>query len=222
MSLPPPSAKQARIIWLALTGIAVATLVALVAGLVWGFSELLQLLSPVLWPIAAAGVLAYLLDPVVDWLQMRRLTRPRAIISVFALAALILIALFASIVPQVVSESKQLIERVPAYGAKLQKRFEELINHPPWLLQHLLQSQSVPPAPIIVTNADVPSQIAPTPEFVASATNTPPALNPALDKETLQSATNWLTSILPKIGTWFFGQLGRLASWFGVLAGLAL
>src|SRR5207244_10663678 len=26
----------------------------------------------------------------------------------------------------------------------------------------------------------------------------------------------------PKIGSWLFGQIGRVASWFGVLAGLAL
>jgi predicted PurR-regulated permease PerM len=44
----------------------------------------------------------------------------------------------------------------------------------------------------------------------------------AIDSETLKSATGWLAKILPKVGSWFFGQVTRVASWFGVLAGLAL
>jgi predicted PurR-regulated permease PerM len=217
MSLPPPTARQARIIWLALTGLSVAAMIVLVAGLVWGLSEVLQLLSPVLWPLAVAGVLAYLLDPVVDWMESRRFTRPRAIASVFAVATLVVLGLFASIVPQVVSESKQLIERVPAYAAKLQTRFEDLINNPPYLVKRLLQKEE-PAAP----TSSVSPAMQPPPEIGPAVTNAPPALNTALNKETLQGATSWLTKVLPKIGSWFFGQLGRLASWFGVLAGLAL
>ena len=73
MDLPPPTAKQARLIWTALTGLALATIVALVVGLVWGLGRVLQVLSPVVWPIAVAAVLAYLLDPVVDFFERRRL-----------------------------------------------------------------------------------------------------------------------------------------------------
>src|ERR1035437_1259499 len=36
MNLPPPTERQARMIWLALTGLAVAVLVALVVALIWG------------------------------------------------------------------------------------------------------------------------------------------------------------------------------------------
>src|SRR5262249_3628753 len=86
MSLPPPTAKQARLIWLALTGLAAAILICLCVAVVWGLGKVLHLLSPVLWPLAVAGALAYLLDPVVDFLQRHRVPRTRAIISVFALA----------------------------------------------------------------------------------------------------------------------------------------
>ena len=57
--------------WLALTGLAIATLVALVAALIWGMGEVVRILSPVLWPLATAGVLAYLLDPLVDYIQRK-------------------------------------------------------------------------------------------------------------------------------------------------------
>ena len=80
MPFPPPTEKQARVIWLALTGLAVATLVALVAGIVWGLGHLLQVFSPVLWPLAIAGVLACLLDPVVDRFEKRGLSRATAIL----------------------------------------------------------------------------------------------------------------------------------------------
>src|SRR5439155_7238217 len=56
----------------------------------------------------------------------------------------------------------------------------------------------------------------------AASTDSRPLLDGVLDKESLQTATGWLAKVLPKIGAWLFGQVGRLASWFGVLAGLAL
>jgi predicted PurR-regulated permease PerM len=56
-----------------------------------------------------------------------------------------------------------------------------------------------------------------------NSTNAPPAITGgSIDKETLQTATGWLTQVLPRIGQWLFGQVGRVASWFGVLVGLAL
>ena len=45
MSLPPPTPKQAQTIWLALTGLAVATLVLLVVALIWGLGKVLQILN---------------------------------------------------------------------------------------------------------------------------------------------------------------------------------
>ena len=45
--LPPPTERQARIIWLAVTGLAIAMLLALAAGMIWGLGQVLQILSPV-------------------------------------------------------------------------------------------------------------------------------------------------------------------------------
>ena len=66
MSLPPPTERQARLIWLAVSGLAMAALVGLIAGLVWGLGRALGRPVSVLWPLAVGGVLAYLLDPLVD------------------------------------------------------------------------------------------------------------------------------------------------------------
>ena len=42
MSFPPPTDRQARILWLALTGLAIAVLVFLVAALIWALARALR------------------------------------------------------------------------------------------------------------------------------------------------------------------------------------
>ena len=49
----PPTDRQARLMWLALSGLALAALAALGVALIWGLGRVVQLLSPVLWPLAA-------------------------------------------------------------------------------------------------------------------------------------------------------------------------
>ncbi len=226
MSFPPPTERQARVIWLALTGLAVAVLVALVVGLIWGLGQVLRVLSPVLWPLAVAGVIAYLLDPVVDFIERKGASRPRAILGVFALAVVIVVALFGSVVPQLVNETRQLAARIPAYVARAEQRMDYWLTHPPDLVKRLLERDSgarSTPSAATATNgsATVFSTNAPVPA-TGESTNAPSVLSGALDKQSLQAATNWLTQALPKIGSWLFGQVGRVASWFGVLAGVAL
>src|ERR1035438_7705419 len=137
MNVPPPTERQARVIWLALTGLAVAALVALVVALVWGLGHVLRMLSPVLWPIAVAGVIAYLLDPVVDFIERRDASRPRAILCVFGLALVIVATLFGSVVPQLVNETRQLAGRIPAYASRIQQRGEYWLSHPPALVKQI-------------------------------------------------------------------------------------
>src|SRR5881394_2962684 len=100
--IPPPSDRQARLLWFALSGLAIALICGLVAGLIWSVGQVLQMLSPVLWPLAVAGVLAYLLDPVVDWFERKGLSRTRAIIVVFVIALLIIAGAVTCVVPPIV------------------------------------------------------------------------------------------------------------------------
>jgi len=127
MNLPPPTEKQARILWFALTGLAVATVVMLVVATVWGLSRLLDVLSPVLWPLAIAAVVACLLSPVVDWLEKRNVPRTRAIILVFIVAFALVAAVLASVLPQVIVEMQQLAAKVPDYSARCNNALEILL-----------------------------------------------------------------------------------------------
>jgi predicted PurR-regulated permease PerM len=215
MNLPPPTQWQARIIWIALTGLAIALLVILAAGLVWGLGQVLNILSPVVWPLAVAGILAYLLDPVVDFIERRGASRPRAIVAVFALALVIMAALLGSVVPQVITETRQLADRVPDYVDWVQKRSEKWINNPPAWLQKVIQHGSEPHAALATNEVSVAAST-PVPP---AGTNAPPLFAGAFDATNLQTAAGLLAKGLHSAGSWF---VGRLALWFGVIAGLAL
>jgi predicted PurR-regulated permease PerM len=222
MSLPPPSEKQARLIWLALTGLSIAVLAALAAGLIWGLGQVLRILSPVLWPLAVAGVLAYLLDPVVDFIERKGTPRSRAIVYVFAVALLCVALLFCSVVPQLVAETRQLASRAPEYGARLEHRVDDWISHPPQMVLKLLERGGAagpvaPPAP--ATNTVVPNAATNSPGLAAASTNAPSLLNRSLDNEHLETVAGWVAAALKKGGSWLLGQF---LTGFGLLAGLAL
>jgi predicted PurR-regulated permease PerM len=138
MAISAPTEKQSRLIWFALTGLAVATIVLLIVALVWGLGRVLDLLGPVLWPLAIAGVVACLLSPVVDFFERRNVPRARAIILVFIIAAALIVAVLISIIPQVIYETQQLAAKVPDYSRQLQTKITIFIAQPPDFIRHFL------------------------------------------------------------------------------------
>jgi predicted PurR-regulated permease PerM len=223
MNLPPPTEKQARLIWLAVTGLAVAVIVALIVALVWGLGRVLDVLSSVIWPVAVAGVLAYLLDPVVDFFERRRVPRLRAIGLVFFIAVFLVIAVVSSVVPRLVVETQQLVSNVPTFIGKIETRAASWVKAPPAPLQGLLERFGMRWGPPVASTNTAP---------VVGNTNAPtadPATSPVagprfdqLNPETVQKASEWMTAALKTLGGWLAQQLSRLAGLFGMIAGLAL
>tara|TARA_B100001123_G_scaffold446919_1_gene602855 strand:+ start:1517 stop:2731 length:1215 start_codon:yes stop_codon:yes gene_type:complete len=124
MAFPAPSEKQAKVLWLSITALAIAVFLALLALMFYGLGWLLDRLSPVLLPLAVAGILAFLLNPLVDIFEnkmsakvsrlfdkIRNPKRVKAIILVFIIATGILTTLTFTImgtaVPQLVDLSKK-------------------------------------------------------------------------------------------------------------------
>jgi predicted PurR-regulated permease PerM len=225
MSLPPPTERQARLIWFAASSLAAAVLVALLCLLIWGLGRILEVLSPVLWPLAIAGVAACLLDPVVDLLERKGAPRTRAILVVFGLAFLIVVGLLGSVVPQAVVETRQLVVQLPTYAVKLEKKVEAWASHPPAPVRRFLQRDLTTTLGIngaAVTDPERPAA-APSETGVAPPSSDARSLfGQSIDSSTLKSATSWLAQALPRVGSWLFGQVIKVASWFGVLSGLAL
>lgn len=225
MNFPPPTERQARIIWFALTGLAVAVVIVLIAALIWGLGQFLGLLGPVLWPLAVAAILACLLDPLVDWFEQKRLSRAQSIICVFSLALLVLAVVFGSVVPQVINETGQLAKRIPTYTIQLEKGIEGWLKNPDAHLRSLLKRKSeaqTETTGLSATNETAAMTNAAVMPAASTSTNRVSLLNGTFNEKTLQSVRNWLVRTLPEIGRWLFGQVMRVASWFGVLVGLAL
>lgn len=99
-----PTRFQRRTIWKALTGVAILIIAILIAGLIWLSGKALGFLQPVLVPLAVAGIVAYLLDPVVSWLQHKGMSRLKAVISVFASFVIFLTAMGLVIVPPIAKQ----------------------------------------------------------------------------------------------------------------------
>ncbi len=85
---------------------------------------LLILLGPMLTPFVAAAILAYALNPGVDWLANRRLGQfhlPRAIavLIVILLFILVILALILVVVPMLIKEIPLLQHQIPAFLDKI-------------------------------------------------------------------------------------------------------
>ena len=125
MPLPTPTEKQSRLFWFALSALALAAIVLVFVAAVWGLGRVLNLLSPVLWPLAIAAVVACLLSPVVDFFERKKIPRGRSIILVFIIAFAIIAAVLANVIPQVVVETQDLAAKVPEYSDRLQTRIRD-------------------------------------------------------------------------------------------------
>ncbi len=220
MSFPPPTPKQARTIWFALTALAVAACVVLLAALLWGLGQVLNLFSPVLWPLAVAAVVACVLDPVVDFLERHRIPRTRAILLTFLTGLLVIAGFFWAITPRLVDEAGQLLAKVPVYTRQVQEKTMRWMAEPPsqirWLFKRgeLLapintNTLAVTP-PLTITNA------APLPAGAA------PETPEAWQKKLVESATSWASSFIPEATNWLARRLVQLTSLFGVFIGLGL
>lgn len=123
MAFPSPSEKQAKVLWFSLTALAIAIFLALLATMFYGVGWVLDRLSPVLLPLAMAGILAFLLNPLVDFFEhkmsakvsrlfhnIRNPKRVKAIILVFIIAvgivSTVTLVVLRTVVPDVIQLGK--------------------------------------------------------------------------------------------------------------------
>lgn len=108
----------------ALTALSLAALALVIAGAGWVLAHAIGVVQPVLIPIAVAWILAYLLDPVVNWLEARRVGRTWAVAIVFLVFFACLIGILIWVAPTLWRQITTLIQNFPGYMDKLQ----ELVN----------------------------------------------------------------------------------------------
>lgn len=127
-----PTRFQSSTIWKALTGIAILVIGALIVGLIWLSGKVLGYLQPVLVPLAVAGIVAYLLDPLVTWLQNKRLSRLKAVIAVFASFVVFLVVLGFLIIPPIAKQISDAFHDKEQIASKATAAMNN-IKDTPWL-----------------------------------------------------------------------------------------
>lgn len=116
-----PTVFQRNALWTAITAISITVIGALAIGLIYLATQVMAFLQPILVPFAVAGVLAYLLEPGVEWLERRGLNRQRSVLLAFAVFTLAMGGLGWWIVVKLDDPAHHLAERVPVYYSKAQK-----------------------------------------------------------------------------------------------------
>lgn len=121
-----PTAFQRNVMWTAVTALSLYAIGWLAVDLIERITKVMAFLQPILVPFAVAGVLAYLLEPGVEWLERRGLNRHRSVLLAFAVFTLAIGGLGWWIIVKLDDPAKNLSHRVPVYLAKAQQALIDL------------------------------------------------------------------------------------------------
>lgn len=98
---------------------------------------LIYFLAPILTPFLASGLIAYLLNPIVERMTRWHVPRTLAVLIVFLILFLVILALFLLLIPLIQRQIAALIDFIP----KLILLFQNEVY--PWLVTHLGVSEQI-------------------------------------------------------------------------------
>lgn len=132
MNFPPPSEKQAQVIWFSFTVLAVAVVLGAVGATFWAMGFLLNKLASLILPLAVAAIIACLLDPVVDMFEQRmKIPRIRAILMVFFIGVATVVLMLGTVVPELVVQANKLVTNLPEYSDQFRDRLSNWLADSP-------------------------------------------------------------------------------------------
>ena len=128
-----PSTLQKTIIWKAITGISFAVIIILIVSSITIIGKALNLLQPVLVPVAIAAILSYLLSPIVHWirnkaLKDKNLSRTKTILIIYSVLIVLFIAIALLIIIPASNQLSQLIENREKIIDQAQDRMSSFSN----------------------------------------------------------------------------------------------
>jgi predicted PurR-regulated permease PerM len=185
-----PTLPQRRILWTALTALAVTSLLGVAALVFFGFITFLSWCYPILLPVGLAVIIALVLEPVVTFTQKRGLKRSTATLLVCLLAVIGFLLFWAFLLPPLVGQAGGFLKSIPGMlnsgVAKLDASFANVPESNP------LQFRPTPPTSTLAGTTNQLSLAQPpidqTPE------------SPVTGHKNDQSATQaWLKTNLPAI-----------------------
>lgn len=121
---PIPSGFQRRTLWSAITALSIVVIGAVAVGAVWMTGFVLSYLQPVLVPVAVAGILAYLLEPVIGWLNRKGLSSGQAMTAVYAAFLILVIVLVVAVLVPTFGQAQEFYREREAY----QERATEIVT----------------------------------------------------------------------------------------------
>lgn len=105
-----PSEFQRKVLWGAVTGLSIVLIGAVAVFMIWLIMRVLVFMQPVLVPLAVAGIIAYLLEPLIRKLTDRGAPRMRAMLIVFTTFHLAILLLATMVVVPAVRQSTRWFE----------------------------------------------------------------------------------------------------------------
>ncbi len=124
-SLPEiPSRFQRRTLWSAITAFSIVLIGLIAVGLVMVSGTVLSYLQPVLVPLAVAGIIAYLLEPIIRWLQKRGWSHKWSMLTVYIGFLLVIVFLVWRVFVPTFGQAQELYEN----KATLQDGATELLR----------------------------------------------------------------------------------------------
>lgn len=195
-----PTGFQKRMLWAGLTAVSMLALVSVIVLVGWLTIRGIAFLQPILTPIAVAGILAYLLEPVVSWLTRRKISRTLSVLIVFLIFFLVVAGLLIWLIPAGVRQGQEFAANYPQYSEKAKELFVKTIE----------QAQNLSTLPV----------------FQPSGDGQEPGFLVLHAQETLQGAISWLQARAPEFalatGQFLQRSIGGFLGVFGLVISMIL
>ena len=92
------------------------------------FNPVIEFLGVIMLPVILAGLLYYLLNPIVDWMEKHKINRLVAITIVFVLIAFLIIWGLAVAIPSLQHQVMAFVRNVPAYLKQADKFIDDVVT----------------------------------------------------------------------------------------------
>jgi predicted PurR-regulated permease PerM len=122
-----PTVWQRKTMWAALTASFIVLLIFIGCSVIWIVAKVVGFIQPILIPVAIAIILAYLLNPLVNWMSKQGLSRTKAVFALFAIAFLSIGVLIAWLAPVVSMQAANVGRELPQYTQKARDTIVDLI-----------------------------------------------------------------------------------------------
>ncbi|SDI67222.1 AI-2E family transporter [Paenibacillus naphthalenovorans] len=94
------------------------------------FAPLVVLVKTVLLPLLLTGIAFYLLNPIVNWMERKRIKRVYAIFLLYLVIICGITLLLVTVVPLIREQVLGLMDNIPRYSKEFETRFRQLIGSP--------------------------------------------------------------------------------------------